>query len=128
MNSLIKKSLLYLIVALLGATGVYGVSYGNQSLPSWLKISARPKYDTSIKAEYGKPIQVAQAVDGDTIILINGEHLRYIGIDTPEEFDPRKPVQCFAKAAAARNKELVEGKTITLYKDVSAHDTYNRLL
>lgn len=86
------------------------------------------KYDHSIKVEYGQPIKVEQAIDGDTIVLANGDHLRYIGIDTPEEFDQRKPVQCFAKEAAEKNKELVEGKAIKFYKDINARDIYNRWL
>ncbi|MBX4200641.1 thermonuclease family protein [Candidatus Parcubacteria bacterium] len=85
-------------------------------------------YNQFVKAEYGKPIRVAKAVDGDTIQLINGEYVRYIGIDTPEEFDPRKPVQCFAKEAADRNRQLVEGKEITFYNDVSVKDKYGRWL
>ncbi len=85
-------------------------------------------YDHSIKTEYGQSIKVMRVIDGDTIELINGDRLRYVGIDTPEEVDPRKPVQCFAKEAAAANKELVEGKSITFYKDVSFHDKYGRWL
>jgi micrococcal nuclease len=37
-------------------------------------------------------------------------------------------VQCFAKEAAARNKELVEGKMITFNKDISEKDQYGRWL
>ncbi len=85
-------------------------------------------YDKSIVTEEGKPIKVVEAVDGDTIVLANGEHLRYIGIDTPEEVDPRKAVQCFAKEAAERNKQLVEGKEIIFHKDVSIKDKYDRWL
>ena len=85
-------------------------------------------YDQSVKAEHGKPIRVVKAVDGDTVQLINGEYLRYIGIDTPEEFDPRKPVQCFAKEAAEQNRQLVEGKDIMFYNDVSVKDRYGRWL
>lgn len=82
----------------------------------------------SIKAEYGQMIKVARVIDGDTIELINGDHLRYIGIDTPEEVKPDTPVQCFARKAAERNRELVEGKDITFYKDISYHDKYGRWL
>lgn len=85
-------------------------------------------YDHTIKAEYGKAIMVAGVIDGDTIELINGERLRYIGIDTPEAVDPRKPIQCFAKEAAEANKNLVEGKSIIFYKDVSNRDQYGRRL
>lgn len=89
---------------------------------------SKPQFDYSIKAEEGVPIKVAHVIDGDTIELINGQRIRYIGIDTPEEFDERKPVQCFAVAAAEKNREWVEGKMITFHKDVSPTDKYNRLL
>ncbi|MDP3793405.1 MAG: thermonuclease family protein, partial [Candidatus Uhrbacteria bacterium] len=74
---------------------------------------------------------VVRVVDGDTIdVLIGGEQLRvrYIGIDTPETVDPRRPVGCFGKEASARNRELVEGKTVALEKDVSETDRFGRLL
>ena len=74
---------------------------------------------------------VVRVVDGDTIdVLIGGEELRlrYIGIDTPETVDPRRPVGCFGKEASARNRELVEGKTVGLEKDVSETDRFGRLL
>ena len=72
--------------------------------------------------------QVTRVIDGDTIVLASGEHFRYIGIDTPEEADARKPVQCFAREATEKNKELVEGKMIRFKKDVDEHDRYGRLL
>jgi len=72
--------------------------------------------------------KVTRVVDGDTIKLETGESLRYIGIDSPETVDPRKPVQCYGKEASAKNKELVEGKTVKLEKDVSETDKYGRLL
>ncbi len=92
------------------------------------KAPTLPPVDRSIKTEYGKAIKVLRAIDGDTVELVNGDRLRYIGIDTPEEVDPRKPVQCFAEEAAAENKSLVEGKTILFYKDVSTRDKYGRWL
>lgn len=78
--------------------------------------------------DYGSLIKVSKVIDGDTIELENGERLRYIGIDTPESKDPRKPVQCFAEQASERNRKLVEGKLIKFYKDVNQRDKYNRLL
>ncbi len=71
---------------------------------------------------------VSRVIDGDTVELESGEKVRYIGIDTPETLDPRKPVQCFGKNASAKNKELVEGKPVWLVKDISDHDKYGRLL
>ena len=104
--------------------GFYYLYYEKSGQP----LAPENHYDFSIKTEYGKPIRVARVIDGDTIILVNGERLRYIGIDTPEEFDERKPVQCFAREAAEKNKELVLGKMIKFYKDVDGKDKYGRWL
>lgn len=71
---------------------------------------------------------VSAVVDGDTIKLVDGRTLRYIGIDTPETVDPRRPIQCFGKEASDYNKVLVTGKTVYLEKDVSDTDRYGRLL
>ncbi len=73
-------------------------------------------------------VSIASVVDGDTIKLTDGRTLRYIGIDTPETVDPRRPVQCFGKEASDYNKILVTGKTVYLEKDVSDTDRYGRLL
>lgn len=71
---------------------------------------------------------VTHVVDGDTIKLESGEVVRYIGMNTPETVDPRRPVECFGKEASAKNKALVEGQTVELEKDVSEKDKYGRLL
>lgn len=71
---------------------------------------------------------VVSVVDGDTIKVEGGEIVRYIGVDTPETVDRRKPVECFGKEASAKNKELVQGKMVELEKDVSERDRYGRLL
>jgi len=72
--------------------------------------------------------RVARVIDGDTIELIDGRHVRYIGIDTPEMGDAYKTLACFATEATEENKNLVEGKTVRLEKDVSETDRYGRLL
>jgi len=118
-----KKTIALLFSILVVILGLYQAQSTKKSAKS-----SSTAYDKSIKAENGKPIKVAAVVDGDTITLVNGEKLRYIGIDTPEEFDARKPVQCFAKEAAEKNKELVEGKTILFYKDINTKDAYGRWL
>jgi len=71
---------------------------------------------------------VTRVIDGDTIEIEGGKKVRYIGIDTPETVDPRKPVQCFGVEAFNKNKELVERKRIRLEKDISETDKYGRLL
>lgn len=71
---------------------------------------------------------VTRVIDGDTIELENGERVRYLGINTPESVDPRKPVECFGKEASLKNKELVLNKKVVLEKDISEIDKYGRLL
>jgi micrococcal nuclease len=74
---------------------------------------------------------VTRVIDGDTIeVEIEGESykVRYIGIDTPELHHPTKPVEYYAQEAYEKNRELVEGKTVYLEKDVSETDRYERLL
>ena len=68
--------------------------------------------------------RVSRVIDGDTVVLSSGEHVRYIGVDTPE-MDPFEP---FAQAATDANRALVEGKTVRLEKDTSETDRYGRLL
>ena len=72
--------------------------------------------------------KVVSVTDGDTIdVLIDGSifPLRYIGMDTPETHFGTEP---FGLEAAARNKALVLGKQVFLYRDVSNTDDFNRLL
>jgi micrococcal nuclease len=68
--------------------------------------------------------KVTRVIDGDTVELANGEHVRYIGMDTPE----MRPVEDFAKAATEANRKLVERETVRLVLDVEERDRYGRLL
>jgi micrococcal nuclease len=74
---------------------------------------------------------VTRVVDGDTIHVALGgadETVRYIGIDTPESVKPNTPVQCFAEAASAANRRLVDGRRVVLTFDAERRDRYGRLL
>ena len=76
-------------------------------------------------------VPVTRVVDGDTIdVLSDGRELRvrYIGIDTPETVDPRRSVECFGREASERNRQLVEGRSVGLERDVSETDQFGRLL
>ena len=65
---------------------------------------------------------VTSVIDGDTVELADGRHVRYLGIDTPEVGD------YYAEEATARNRDLVEGKTIELQRGSRDQDEYGRLL
>ncbi len=74
---------------------------------------------------------VLRVIDGDTIeVDINRTtfKVRYIGIDTPELDDKRAEVSALAQEATRYNRQLVEGKSVRLEKDVSETDKYGRLL
>lgn len=69
--------------------------------------------------------RVVRVIDGDTIeVDIQGRRyrVRYIGVNAPEANQPLGP------EATVKNRELVEGKTVLLEKDVSETDRYGRLL
>jgi len=74
---------------------------------------------------------VTRVIDGDTIeVDIDGTiyKVRYIGLDAPE-LDDKQPEYCaLAQEATRYNRQLVEGKTIRLEKDISETDKYERLL
>ena len=77
--------------------------------------------------------KVLRVVDGDTIhINYNGkdEKIRFIGLDTPETKDPRKPIQCFGREATAKMIEFAENKNVRLEFDKTQgeRDKYGRLL
>lgn len=114
--------LLVLIVSLLGTKSTSVPMPGNASTPPPTHTPS-PSTEASVTSAV-----VARVVDGDTIVLDSGEKVRYIGIDTPESVDPRRPVECFGKEASNQNRQLVEGKTVRLERDVSKRDSFGRLL
>ena len=73
-------------------------------------------------------VKVKRVIDGDTILLTNGERVRLIGVDTPETKHPQKPVERFGKEAYLFTKKMVEGKEVRLKYDWPRKDKHDRLL
>lgn len=84
---------------------------------------------------------VERVIDGDTLILSNGEKARLTGIDTPESFanakaykDSKrsgqdiKEISRQGKEATEFVRGLAQGKTIRVEYDVQKRDRYGRLL
>jgi len=65
---------------------------------------------------------VVRAIDGDTVELADGRRIRYIGVDAPELH------AAGGAAAAARNRDLVQGKTVRLEFEHEHQDRYGRVL
>lgn len=123
------------IVLLFGAAQLWQ-SEGELRLPKTdsASLAGTEQYYTASTTR-GVPALVTRTVDGDTIdakIESSGEvvKVRFLGMNTPESVDPRRPVQCFGKEASNRLKELIEGKKVLLFDDPKAddRDKYGRWL
>ncbi len=84
-------------------------------------------------AEFPEQAWVRKVIDGDTVILDSGQHLRYLGIDTPETRQKRNKDwievdQIYGAQAAEYNRKLVEKKKVYLQYDVVKQDRYGRML
>jgi micrococcal nuclease len=66
-----------------------------------------------------KGLRVKEVIDGDTIILSNGETVRYIGMDAPEMFQP------FFQEAKDTNEAMVDRKIIRLELEYDKGDSRN---
>lgn len=120
-----------LLVIVLVYFGVRCLPAGKAGLPRQNAVSPREKAF----------IYVTKAIDGDTIKLSTGEHVRLIGIDTPESryntklqrdvSRGRKDVKAIlkmGKEASNFTRQLVEGRYVRLEYDVQKRDKYGRLL
>ena len=75
------------------------------------------------------PFRVARVLDGDTLVLDNGETVRLIGVDAPEIHHPEIPVQRFGEEATEFLKRVAEGFECKLeYEPNNIRDQYGRLL
>jgi len=79
-----------------------------------------PRGGTSARIEY--------VIDGDTVVLTNGRHVRLVQIDTPEVY---KVPECYGKQASSITERLLRpGTAVRLYREpkTDAVDAYGRLL
>ena len=73
-------------------------------------------------AGIAEELRVTRVIDGDTVILEDGRHVRYIGMDTPEKGYP------YYSEAKRENERLVKGKKVGLEYDAGKTDKYGRTL
>ena len=79
---------------------------------------------------YGYTIKatVARVIDGDTFVLSDSQHVRMLGINTPEIARLSKHAEPFADSATHFVKSLIEGKQVKLTFDENTYDIFGRLL
>lgn len=122
LSKLSKKTLILILSLIFFIYSSFNQQFSKQPSISKNLITTTPS------SQISEIVKVTRVIDGDTIEIETKQKIRYIGVDTPELHDPRKPVQCFGYEAMVKNKELVEGKMVRLEKDVSETDRYKRLL
>jgi len=71
-------------------------------------------------------VKVVRVIDGDTVVLSNGKHLRYAGINALELHTKTGIPQPFAVEATELNKRLTLNKTLYLKLVPSIYDRYGR--
>jgi micrococcal nuclease len=113
-----------------GVLGLLAASYRTQRRHDWRSLFPAiviAVLVTSCQFPYSRPAggcwrTVSRVLDGDTIVLENGERVRLISVDTPEAVHPNKSVEYFGREASAFTKRMVEGKRVRLeYDPAYAH-------
>ena len=94
-----------------------------------------------VQTQISGDLTVSRVIDGDTVVLSDGEKLRLIGVDTPESSgnpklirDVKKSGQSkeflkkLGKIAKSKTEAIVQGKKVRIETDVQSRDRYGRLL
>jgi len=84
--------------------------------------------DCRLPVNAGRPATVAAVIDGDTIRLANGRHVRFIGLNTPEMARDDRPAQPLAEEAADMLRRLLAGESLRLVVGRDPTDHYGRQL
>ena len=105
-----------LLVALLSFLG--GTQYEKQVKD----ILEQPNVSTTTVQNLPTKEKVKRVIDGDTIELANGQIVRYVGVNAPNNGEP------FEEEATEANVKLVQGKTVTLEYDAYTSDRFVRIL
>jgi micrococcal nuclease len=75
--------------------------------------------------------RVERVVDGDTFeatVAGRREHVRLIGVDTPETVAPGRPVEPYGPQASTFARHWLTGTTVRMAGDAEPRDHYGRLL
>ena len=76
----------------------------------------------------GPTVTVRHVVDGDTVILADGRHVRLIGINAPELGRDGTPDQPLARDAHLTLQRLIGRRQVRLAVGIDNYDHYGRLL
>lgn len=105
-----------LLVSLLSFLG--GTHYEKQVKD----ILTQPNISTTTVKNLPTKEKVKRVIDGDTIELANGQIVRFVGVNAPNNGEP------FEEEATEANAKLVQGKTVELVYDAYTSDRFGRVL
>lgn len=105
-----------LLISLLSFLG--GTKYENQVKD----ILEQPNISTTTVQNLPTTEKVKRVIDGDTIELANGQIVRFVGVNAPNNGES------FEEEATEANAKLLSGKTVTLEYDTYTSDRFGRVL
>jgi len=83
---------------------------------------------TSAARAVNEIVEVRYVIDGDSVVLSNGKHVRLIGINAPERGRDGTPSQPIAAKARARLAALAESRRVKLVFEQEREDRHGRWL
>lgn len=117
----IKNKLVLIPLALLLSISSFlvGTKYEKQIKAA---ITNQPTINKEQILDFPKEATVKRVIDGDTIELANGQIVRLVGVNAPDNGQP------YEEEATDYNKKLVEGKKVKLEYDAYKSDRFGRIL
>jgi micrococcal nuclease len=112
-----KNFLVYLMAGIVGILGGVWLMFDSNLMVDNQKQPAEIQTDCDVNL-----YKVSKVIDIDTIKLENGEKVRLIGVDGPENNE------CYFKESKQFLEDLLLNKYVRLEKDISGVDDYKRLL
>jgi len=109
----------FFLIALIFATTSCGSKPQSNELPiqNSPSLTSSPTVGAPIPTPTTTPgrvrVLVERVLDGETIEIGGGSRVLYRGVDAPELL----PLECYGSEAAARNRQLVEGKWVEMETD-----------
>ena len=105
-----------LLISLLSFLG--GTKYENQVKD----ILEQPNISTTTVRNLPTTERVKRVIDGDTIELANGQIVRFVGVNAPNNGEP------YEEQATEANTKLMSGKTVIFEYDTYTSDRFGRVL
>ncbi len=124
---MVNRTLAAIAKPTVGTGSLLGAAWGR--LRWWLGVAAVVSL-LAVSTAGGETtwVRVKWVADGDTVVLQDGRHVRYIGVDCPEIDHANHRAAPLGYEARALNRKLTEGWELRLVFDRDRFDRYGRTL